>query len=341
MRQKFSNADFDSYAVYVKIGENESTFCSETTNEDTYFDMASCGKVLVTSPLVLQTIGKGFLALDSEIGEFFPFAPNDKKNITILQLLAHTSGIVRHLYSESLMGKSHDEFAKEILSQPLAYESGTNSVYSCSGMVLLGFILEKIYGESLEKIFERYIKKPLGYTRSKFNIDLNEPNAAVCYRTKNVNGLPHPWDDENIRILRTAAGSGGQCFSLSDIKRYAQAILRKDELLYPKELFAAAEKQYAPDCAEESRGLGWLYVDEKYTQTGKLFPTGSFGHTGFTGQSIFFHRKSDLCVVILTNATRFLNKRSNFNGFDYAKIKQMRAEIHNAIYLDLCEQKLL
>lgn len=341
MKQKENNADFDSYAVYVKIGENECTFTSKNVNEDTYFDVASCGKVLVTTPLVLQTIGKGLLRLDSTLGEFFPFAPQDKKIITVKQLLAHTSGIVRHNYSESLIGQNHDEFAREILSKPLAYESGTNYAYSCSGMVLLGFILEKIYDDSLENIFEKYVKKPLGYTRSKFNIDLNEPNAAICYRSKNVEGLPHPWDDENIRILRTSAGSGGQFFTLGDIKKFTSAVLEKDERLYPKEMFALAEQEASPSCASESRALGWLYVDEKYSQTGKLFPSGSFGHCGHAGQSIFLNREKNMCVVVLTNATRFLNKRSNFCGYDYGKIMQMREEIHNAIYDDLSEQNLL
>lgn len=341
MKRKLKNADFDSYAVYVKLGDDERTITSKNVNEDTYFDVASCGKVLVTSPLILQSIGKGLLSLESTIGEFFDYAPQDKRKITVQQLLTHTSGIVRHNYSESLIGKSHDEFAEEILFQPLAYESGTDYVYSCSGMVLLGFILEKLYGDSLENIFEKYLKKPLGYTRSKFNIALDEPNAAICYRSKDVDGLLHPWDDENVRILRTSAGSGGQFFTLSDIKKYVNAVFEKDERLYPKELFDLAEKKYSPLCASESRALGWLYVDEKYPQTGKLFPTGSFGHCGHTGQSIFFNRQKRMCVILLTNATRFLSKRSNFCGYDYGKIMLMREEIHNAIYSDLTEQNLL
>lgn len=341
MKRKLKNADFDSYAVYVKMGDEERTITSENVNEDTYFDMASCGKVLVTSPLILQAIGKGLLSLESTIGEFFDYAPQDKRKITVKQLLTHTSGIVRHNYSESLIGKSHDEFAKEILSRPLAYESGADYVYSCSGMVLLGFILEKIYGDSLENIFEKYLKKPLGYTRSKFNIALDEPNAAICYRSKDVDGLPHPWDDENIRILRTSAGSGGQFFTLSDIKKYAEAVMGKDERLYPKEIFDLAEKKYTPSCASESRALGWLYVDEKYPEGGKLFSEGSFGHCGYTGQSVFFNRQKKMVVALLTNATRFLNVRSDFTGFDYANTGKMRTEVYNAIYADLTEQNLL
>ena len=66
MEQKLQNDEFDSYAVYVKVGENEYTLCSENVNEDTYFDIASCGKVFVTTPLILQSVDKGLLSLDSE-----------------------------------------------------------------------------------------------------------------------------------------------------------------------------------------------------------------------------------------------------------------------------------
>ena len=157
MQNKAANEDFDSYAVYVRCGDFEHTFFSENVNEDTYFDLASCGKILVTTPLILQAIGEERLSLDSKLDAFFENVPEDKKNITIKHLLAHTSGIVRHQYVNS----GQDAVAKEILAQPLAYETGKSYRYSCSGMVLLGFILEKIYGVSLETLFEERIKKPL------------------------------------------------------------------------------------------------------------------------------------------------------------------------------------
>jgi CubicO group peptidase (beta-lactamase class C family) len=337
MQNKAANEDFDSYAVYVRCGDFEHTFFSENVNEDTYFDLASCGKILVTTPLILQAIGEKQLSLDSTLDTFFENVPWDKKNITIKHLLTHTSGIVRHQYVNS----ERDMVAKEILDQPLAYETGTDYRYSCSGMVLLGFVLEKIYGASLEKIFEERLKKPMGYTRSKFNIGVDEENAALCCRWKDHDAYPSPWDDENSRVLGTSSGAGGQFFTLSDIKKFAKAVLNKDTRLYPEALYDLSEEKYTPDCAKDSRGLGWLYVDEKYAQTGKLFPKGSFGHCGHAGQSIFFNREKDLCVVILTNATRFLNMRSGFKGYDYNEICKMRECIHNEILMDLQEQGLM
>ena len=341
MQRKAADRDFDSYAVYVKIGADESTFCSDNVDEDTYFDIASLGKVLVTTPLVLQTTAGGLLRLDSRLDEWFENVPSDKKGITVRQLLTHTSGIVRHIPPREVAAKGRDAVAENILSHALAFAPGSDYLYSCCGMVLLGFILEKIHGDTLENLFEKHLKKPLGYTRSKFNIELDEPNAAVCYRSADVNGLAHPWDDEIVRVMQTSCGNGGQFFTLADIKKFTEAVLRKDERLYPEAMFAAAERQYAPACASESRGLGWLYVDEKYSQTGRLFPTGSFGHCGHTGQSVFFNREKNMCAVILTNATRFLSMRSGFTGYDYGQIMKMREEIHNEIYRDLRERKLL
>ena len=328
---------FDSYGVYVKCGEFEDTFFSENVNEQTYFDVASCGKILVTTPLVLQAIDEEKISLDTTLGNLFDDVPADKKDITIKHLLTHTSGIIRHLYIHS----DREQLTKEILARPLAYKTGTDYIYSCSGMVLAGFILEKIYNESLENLFEKRIKNPLGYEKSRFNISVNEENAAVCYSSETVEGLSSPWDDYNIRVMKTAAGSGGQFFTLADIKKFTKAVLEKDERLYSAKWFDIAEQEHSPKCAQNSRGLGWLYVDEKYMQTGNLFPKGSFGHCGHCGQSIFFNRQKDMCVVILTNATRFLNKRNNFKGYDYNVICEMRRNIHNEIFRDLSEQKLI
>ena len=334
LRQKLENEEFDSYAIYVKKGEYENEFFSDNVNENTYFDLASCGKILVTSPLIFKAIDEGKIDLNDTLDKFFKYVPADKKFITVKHLLTHTSGIVRHQYANS----DRELLIKEILCQPLAFLPGTDYVYSCSGMVLLGFILEKLYQKTLEELFDERIKKPLEYTRSQFNIRVGENNTANCYRYENTGDLSSPWDDENSRVLKTSSGAGGQFFTLSDLKKFSEAVLNKDERLYSKQMFALSEEEHTPKNAKESRGLGWLFVDEKYRQTGDLFSKGSFGHCGHSGQSIFFNREKQLCVIILTNATRFLNKRSGFQGYDYNIVCDMRRAIHNEILKDLLSQ---
>lgn len=329
------NEDFDSYAVWVKCADSETTLFSDNVDEDTYFDVASVGKVLITAPLALQAVSGGRLSLDGTLGAYFDNVPDDKKSITIRQILSHTSGIGTRLISQEAAKSGHDAVTADILSDPLVFAPGTGYRYSDLGMMLMGFLLEKVYGKPLEMLFEKRLKAPLGYTRSTFNITADTPNAAVCYRAQMPADPLHPWDDPNIQTLQTAAGNGGQFFTLADMKKYAYAVLDKDERLYPKEMFALAESVQSPPCASETRGLGWLIVDEKYPQTGNLFPNGGFGHTGHTGQSIFFDRKRDLCIIVLTNATRFLNRRSGFKGYDYREIMKLREAIHNAAAEDL------
>ena len=335
-----SEKGFDSYAMLVSKDGQEEVLMSENVNEDTYFDIASMGKIFVTSTLILNAVGNGRLSLDDTLDKFFENVPEEEKSITITQLLTHTSGIARCPILPENVANGNDAVAEQIIKNPLLFKPGTHYQYSCNGMILLGYILEKIYGRTLEEVFNEKIKKPLGYTRSKFNIALDEPNAAICYHTENVEGLAHPWDDENIRVLQTSAGSGGQFFTLADIDRFMKAVMRKDPILYPEKIYDLAEKNHIGDIGE-SWGLGWCIVDKNFSQTGHLFPIGSCGHTGHTGTSLFFNREENLYVIMLTNATRFANMKNNFNGYDYGTVEKMRENLRNAIYSDLLEQGLL
>ncbi len=113
--------------------------------------MANVGKVLVTTPLVLQAVSKGLLTLESTLSDFFEDVPAEKENITIKQLLTHTSGIVRNPIPKEIFARNNKVIVSYILSFELAFEPGTNFQYSCAGMMLLGYILEKIYDQTLDE----------------------------------------------------------------------------------------------------------------------------------------------------------------------------------------------
>lgn len=329
------NKVFGSYGIYVSLNGENVFLHSDDVSEDTYFDIASMGKVLVTSTLILNAVSENRLSLKSTLSDFFDsIEDTQKREITVTQLLSHTSGILRYEIPQDVADAGGDAVAKFIIDTPLAFAPGTDMRYSCNGMILLGYILEKVYKMPLEEIFNLKIKTPLGYTRSRFNTAADEPNAVACYRLKNLDGLDHPFDDENIRVLKTSAGSGGQFFTMSDLIKFANAVMNKDERLYSKELFEIAENDYSP-FGGEGRGLGWLYVDERYKQTGKLFPNGSFGHCGHTGTSMFFNREKNMYVLILTNTTRFSAMKNGFKGYDYSETEKMRENVHNVIYSDL------
>lgn len=179
LKQALADAKFDSYAIFVHKNGDEAFLHSENVNEDTYFDIASLGKILITTPLILKAVTEKMLSLEDTLDRFFDNVPPEKKDITIQQLLTHTSGIIRIPILPKAVEKGHDAIAAQMLNHPLAFEPGTNYIYSCNGMILLGFVLEKIYNAPLESIYETKLKKPLGQTRSRFNIAVNEPNAVL------------------------------------------------------------------------------------------------------------------------------------------------------------------
>lgn len=323
---------FDSYGVLVCRGLDKTFLHSDNVDGDTYFDIASMGKILITATLVLKAIGEKKVSLNNTLDEFFENVPDDKKKITIKQLFTHTSGIVRQPIPREIADLGREKIAEHIISYPLAYKTGEGKIYSCNAYILLGFIIEKIYDMPLDEVFYKYTKSALDLTRSCFNIAVDEKNAAHSYTRREVG--EYRADDRNVYNMREIAGSGAQFWTMADIEKFCDAIMEKSEKLYPKEIYDLAEQSYTGNLGENATGLGWLIVDERYKQTGKLFPVGSFGHCGHTGCSFFFNREENMYVVILTNATRGLWLKNNCTGYDYGVICKMREDLHNAIKTD-------
>lgn len=332
MADELAKGTFGDYALLVYKGGDEAFISSANVDEDTYFDIASMGKVLITSALILRGAGEGRFSLDDTLDKFFADVPDDRNKITVRQLLTHTSGIVRFELPDEAAGYSREQQAKLIIANPLKYAPGSDYTYSCNGYILLGFIAEIVYGEMLDKLYFRYIKPSLGLTRSTFNIAGDEPNAVVSYSRREMG--EYRADDRNVRILRGIAGNGASFWTAADIRRYIDSVFAKDGKLYAPELHAESELNYTPNFSE-GRGLGYLYVTETYKQTGRLFPVGSFGHCGHTGTSFFMNRELDMFVILLTNTTRYSNIRSGFKGYDYGDTIRMRERVHNAIADDL------
>lgn len=336
---------FDSYAVTVGIGEHQTQIFSGNVNGDTLFDMASCGKILHTAPVTFQLIDEGRLSLDSTLDAFFDHVPEEKKKITVRQILTHTSGIRRTELTREQCTRGDDALAATILSVPLAFDPGTDVRYSCAGMNIIGLIDEKITGKTMEQLFVERIREPLCMTRARFKLEPYENNAAVCHRWQDA--YPQQFDDPNVLAMGRVCGAGGSFFSPDDLQKFCRAVLSEDERLYSKQFFSESEKIHSPrysgsgKMTENSRGLGYMIVDEYYPQTGSLFPVGSFGHCGHTGQSMFMNREKQLYVIINTNATRYSLIRNQFKCEDYAYVCRLRADIHNEIRKDLALQGLL
>ncbi len=336
--------EFDTYAVMAGFDDgtgrdrSAAVITSPGTDADTLFDIASMGKVLVTAALLLHTFPSGRIGPDDTLPRFLDDVPADKRGITIRQLMTHTSGILRRPIPDEVVAGGRDAILRYMLGMPLGFEPGTKMVYSCWGYLLLGYLLEIVYGEPLDRLFAEIIGGPLGLTRTAFNIPPDTPNAAVThYRAEAGDCLVA---DSIVYQLQGVAGNGASFWTLADIRRFVGAVMARDALLYPAAYYALAETDCTPDF-DEGRGLGWLIVDGRYRQTGRLFPAGSFGHCGNTGTSFFLHRASGLYVIALTNATRFSYMRRGYKTCDYSETMRMREKLHNAIRDDLAEQGMV
>ena len=291
----------------------------------TVFDMASITKIMVTTMLALIALDKNMICLEDTVNKFFE-TDSEKQAITIKNLLTHTMGIgYKPLYNGAC---NYDNIAEYILKIPSDVAIGTETMYSCPGYILLGKILEKVMGEKLDKLFYKYISTPLGLKQSEFC-----PKGK--YDFVNSNLLPEEIgmvNDYNCRFLGGICGNAGLFSCIDDASIYAKMLLNYGNPLISEATFKTAIKNYT-ESMKSSRGLGFVYVDEKYTQTANLFTNGSIGHCGHTGQSVFVDLNKDLYVIILSDATNSVIKKYDKDKYDI--VMKMRHDIHSAIKTDL------
>lgn len=311
--------------IAVRIGNRDNvifdTFRGDV-REKTLFDMASVTKMMVTTTLSLIALDKKLIKLDDSVSKFY----YTTKNMTIKNLLTHTMGIGH----KSLLGEgnTYDNIAEMILDIPSDIPIGTDVKYSCPGFVLLGKILEKVFGKPLNVCFDELVAEQLGLNDTSF-LPVNKENAVNANTDADMRGIVN---DYNCRFLGGVAGNAGLFSNISDVTKYVKFILNKGNPLISEETFLQASQNYTKEMSE-SRGLGFLYVDERYAQTGGLFEDGAIGHCGHTGQSVFVDYRSGLYVIILSDATVSTIKKYGEEHYD--EVMDMRAKLHAAIKQDL------
>ena len=307
-----------SYAAFA-VGDRSGSYahwCLDGTTEATLFDMASVTKIVVTASLFLLAQSEGRVHWNDRIGDCFD-APPDKADIPLWRILTHTAGFRPYFISSYT-----DDPAKaveQILSAPLLYAPGTRVVYCCNGYILLGKLLERLFGDPLDVLFREKIAPVYRMADSGYKPPLTADIALHQLPRCRVN-------DGNAFFLGNVAGNAGLFSNITDMQRYAVELSRGLPSLIPPELFAETVGNRTAGL-EEARGIGWKLVDPTYIQTGRLFPVGSYGHCGHTGQSVFVDRETGMWAVFLSNATYFHR--------DYSRVCQMRGEFHNAIADDL------
>ena len=288
---------------------------AEDMSLDTVFDLASLTKVVATATAASILIEEGMLRLSDRVAQHLPeFSGPGKDAVTIRHLLTHTAGL-RPSLDLAPDWKGVQEAVQRAAAEDLQSPAGEQFIYSDIGYILLGEIIARVSGVSLESFVERNILKPLGMNASGFRPDPSLrseiaptqpclPQGGPCEAADRImmRGIVH---DPTARRMGGAAGHAGLFAPASDLSRYARMILRAGELdgqrvLAPLSVTRMTSRATPPEMSVQ-RGLGWD-IDSIYSSSrGDLFPVGSFGHTGFTGTSMWVDPFSGVYVILLTN----------------------------------------
>jgi uncharacterized protein YbbC (DUF1343 family)/CubicO group peptidase (beta-lactamase class C family) len=270
---------------------------------DTIFDLASLTKVVATTTAVMQLVELGKLRLNDPLAKYIPeFAQNGKDDITIRQLLTHYSGLAPDI--DLTPGFDSKEAAYRLACAETPQQApGAGFIYSDTNFIMLGALVEKISGETLDTYSEKHIFQPLKMTHTRFN-----PPAS--WRLKIA---PTEYDDSNhmlwgvvhdprARRMGGVAGHAGLFSTGDDLAKFAQALLDGGDGILSAEAVAKMTSPETPPSASVLRGFGWDIDSPFSSNRGDLFPVGSFGHTGFTGTSIWIDPTTKSYVILLTNA---------------------------------------
>jgi len=294
-------------------------------DDRTIYDLASLTKVVVTTTAAMILEEEGRLDLDRTVASYLPeFNDSSKAAITVEMLLTHRGGLEAYAQLFTTL-QGREAYLEAISSRPLRYPPGERSVYSDWDMILLQLVIERITGEPLDVFARRRITEPLGMTDSFFNPDPAllpriAPTELLASTGQLIHGVVH---DENARAIGGVSGHAGFFSSARDMAIFAQMMLNGGHygtvrILRPTTIARWTSRQDA----DTSRALGWDTPSGR-SSAGRYFSPRSFGHTGFTGTSIWIDPVKDMYVVLLTN--RVNPTRQNTRVF------QLRRDIADAV----------
>ncbi len=276
---------------------------SAAVNENTIYDMASLTKVVATTTVAMLLEEAGQLDLDRTVASYLPeFNAPEKSAITVRHLLTHRGGLEAYaaIYKTA---RGRADYLREINSRPLKSAPGTATVYSDWDMILLQIVLERVTGQTLDRIVAERVFGPLGMADTRFQPPDSfrariAPTEMDSARGGLLRGIVH---DENAWAMGGVSGHAGLFSTARDLATFAQFLLNGGEynnvrLLKPSTVARWTSRQ----SKESSRALGW---DTPFpnSSAGHYFAARGFGHTGFTGTSIWIDPEKNLYVVLLTN----------------------------------------
>ncbi len=294
----------------------------EPMSADTIFDVASLTKVVATATSIMILVERGKLRLTDPVSNYIPELKGDgKERITIEHLLTHRSGYAPD-FNLKERWTGHDEAIKRLIKEPLRHSPGTRFIYSDIGYIALGEVIHRVSGLTLDQFASRNIFIPLGMRDTGFRPPLSQVTRiaptekrrgqmtylgdsnedAGAEGEKWLRGRVH---DPTSYRMNGVAGHAGLFSTAGDLATYCQMILnggqyRGVRILGPLTV-AEMVRPRLVTAGGWTRGLGWDINTTFSTNRGDLFPLGSFGHTGFTGTSIWIDPATEMFVVFLSN----------------------------------------
>ncbi|HEX2788211.1 MAG TPA: serine hydrolase [Ignavibacteria bacterium] len=315
---------------------------SPHVTKSTLYDLASLTKVVATTPAIMKLYEMKKLDVNDKVAGYIPeFANNGKEDITIKNLLLHNSGLKAWIpFYQTCSGK--EDVLNTIYNISLDYTPETKTVYSDLNAVLLGEIVERVSGKSLEEFCREYIFKELDMQNTGFNLNSTQKGLAaptendVYWRKKQLQGEVH---DECAYLMGGVSGNAGLFSNAEDLYKYMNMLIKRGEYYNPHSNRLVIEEMFKPETVDlfttrfsnfsyyNSRALGWDTKPEPKgstrTQCGEMMSENCFGHTGYTGTSIWYDKDRELLIIFLTN--RVYPTRDN------TAMRDFRPDLHNKI----------
>lgn len=307
---------------------------------DTIWDLASVSKVVATTTLFMLLVDRGQVDVEQPVGEFLPeFATHGKESLTFGNMLRHDSGLIAYRRFQLTCDTSNQVW-DAICSEELEYETGSKMVYSDLSMIVVAKAIERKLGVRLDAAFETFVAVPLGLSSTLFdpmgrprydalNFAPTEAFEDWRRRLRAMRGRPGVDDpytvgevhDPTAAVMDGIAGHAGLFSTVWDLAKFARIILRGGgELISPETVRRFTSKQ----SGLSTRGLGWDTKSPEGSSAGVRFGPRSFGHTGYTGTSLWIDLDAEIFAILLTNRVHPTSEN--------LKIAQVRPRFHDAVF---------
>ncbi|MGB9177919.1 MAG: serine hydrolase domain-containing protein [Pyrinomonadaceae bacterium] len=351
LSERINAGDFPS-AVYLVAEKGETVFADalgkavrepaqHAATLETIYDLASLTKPLVTGLLCARRIERGEIKLDESVAHALPeFNRADKREITVRQLLTHTSGLPAWLPLYLKTGGDASRTLEAIAVEPLLSEPGAHVLYSDLGFIALGLLLEERTGAGVAELARSEIFEPLKLSRTFFNPEMAMQTGIAACEMGNAferemcgaSDAAHDWanwreqliwgevHDGNAHFLGGAAGHAGLFSNAHETLRLAsQFFAGQSELLRPET--CALFRTNMTEGLEEARSAAWQLAATKDSTASPALPQDSFGHLGFTGTSCWNDPAHERTFILFTN-------RTHARTLPFVNINSVRRRFH-------------